>query len=94
MEMKCKRVPDDQDYINFLGMDIYIRRYLRWKERMMPQIESIVHDLETMTPEELMKSRDMTPFDIALLVRLKYLTAEEVEKFDLRRIEQMVNRNA
>ena len=79
---------DDSDYIAFLPGDMFRRRYFRWRERMLRDVEGIVADLKKHPVEEVMEMRNLTPRDIALLVRLKYLTPEEVEEFDLRKIEQ------
>lgn len=84
------RMIDDQDYIEYLPSALYVKRYLRWREAMIQDIEDISTDLQTSTIDEVMERRSLSPKDIALLVRLKYFTAEEVAAYDLLRIEKMV----
>ena len=79
---------DDKDYIAFLPGEMFRGRYYRWRERMLKNIANIVADFERYPVDEVMDRQRLTFRDIALLVRLNYLTPEEVERFDLRKIEQ------
>lgn len=80
---------DDVDYMECLP-SLYRKSYITWKARMLTQVDAIAQDLNGMQPEEVMTKYNLTPRDVALLVRLQYLTAEEVEKYGLRRIEGTV----
>ena len=82
-----ERKIDDKDYIECLKTSVYRTHYRLWRERMLTKIEDIVAALETASPEEVMYSYSLSPRDMALLVRLGYFTKDEVERFDLRRIE-------
>lgn len=81
---------DDADYLNFLPTPLHRNRYLRWKEEMLQSIDSILADLEKSSVMEVMTTRSLTPKDIALLVRLHYVTDEEADTYNLRSVEAMV----
>lgn len=84
------RMPDikDEDYLNFLTGDFYRSRYYKWKERMLSILDSLLRDLEVMTPEDAIEKYRLLPKDIALLVRLNYVSPEDAERLDLVRIEK------
>ena len=84
------RSVDDKDYIKFLPTQLHIKRYLRWKEQMLLDIDGIVEELESFSIDDVMVKRNLTPKDIALLVRLHFVSDDEVDKYDLGRIESMV----
>ena len=79
----------DQDYIECL-VPMYRRTYLSWKQRMVGRIDRIAADFNHATPEEVMAAHHLSPRDVALMVRLNYLTAEEAERFGLQRIVDAV----
>ena len=81
---------DDKDYISYLPTRLHVKRYLRWKEQMLLDIDNIVADLKESSIDVVMEKRNLTPKDVALLVRLQFVTDEEVETFGLARIEKMV----
>ena len=81
---------DDKDYIECLPSDLYRHNYANWRQRMLDNIEIIVQQLSEKPVEAVMEEMNLTTRDIALLVRLKFFTEEEVEKFDLRRIEKLI----
>lgn len=81
---------DDTAYLNLQSSSLYRNRYLAWKARMLPEIDNIILDFEKNGVDTTMSERNLTPRDIALLVRLKYFTEDEVEKFALQTIEQSV----
>lgn len=85
------RSVDDKDYISFLPTRLQVNRYLRWKEQMLLDIDNIIAELDSLSIDDVMEQRNLTPKDVALLVRLRYVTAEEVERYDLGRIEKMVS---
>lgn len=84
------REVDDMAYLQYLRSDMYRNRYLRWKDEMLEDLDAIIEDLDKYSVDEVMDKRGLTPKDIALLVRLRYLTDDEVARYDLRRIEQTV----
>ena len=92
METKIDRkaMITDNGYIEFLMIPLNQQRYVRWRDKILEVFEDIVSDFRAMTPEEVMEKWDLNPHDIALFVRLNYFTPEEVEEFDVRRIEAMV----
>lgn len=84
------RSADDKDYISFLPSRLHVNRYLRWKEQMLQDIDTIVAELEESPIDEVMERRNLIPKDIALLVRLRIVTPEEAARFDMNRIEETV----
>lgn len=84
-----ERKIEDTEYMECLTT-LYRRNYLRWRDKMLSQIEDIVCDFEVMTVDQVMEKYALTPRDVALLVRLHYFTPEEAQRFDLERIEQAV----
>ena len=84
------RVIDDKDYIECLPDYVHRVAYNKWRARMELAIEDIVKALEKDKVENVMITQHLSPRDIALLVRLCFFTEEEVEKFDLLRIERTV----
>lgn len=87
--MAIVREIDDKDYVECLN-GYYKAFYERWKTRMTKEVDDIVFDLSRMSLEDVKAKRRLTNRDIALLVRLKYFTAEEVECYDLEKINQSV----
>ena len=81
------RSVDDSSYMNFLPSDLYRNRYLRWKSVMLSNIDAIVASFSTEGVEATIQKFGLTPKDVALLVRLKYFDAEEIEQYGLRKIE-------
>ena len=81
---------DDKDYIECLSSDLYRRNYSNWRQRMLSSIDDIVDALANGTVEDVMEQKGLSARDIALLVRLQYFTEEEVERYELRRIEKTV----
>lgn len=81
---------DDQAYLNFLPTPLHRNRYLRWKGAMLQQLDVILADLERSNISDVMSNRGLTPKDVALLVRLHYVTDEEADKYGLREVEAMV----
>ena len=84
------RVIQDEDYMNFLPTKLQQRRYLRWKEKMLNNIDGIIAALESNTIDDVMQEWDLVPKDVALIVRLGFVTDEQANRFDLRRIEERV----
>lgn len=80
---------DDAEYMECLPY-LYRKNYTRWKERMLRQIGDIVHALETTPLEQVMETYSLTPRDVALLVRLNYVTAEEAHVFGMDAVERTV----
>ena len=80
----------DKDYIEFLGTELYQNRYFRWKKRMLPMVDAIVEELPKDSLENVMKKFDLTPRDVALLVRLNYVSEEVAVKYGLKAIEEII----
>lgn len=87
-----KVMPDiqDQDYLDFIGDHVYRFRYFRWKDRMLSMLDDILAALERSTPEEVIEELKLTPRDLAMLVRLNYITKEDAKRLDLIRIERSI----
>lgn len=81
------RTVDDLAYMSYLPSDMYRNRYMRWKNVMLGNIEAIVASFSADGVDATMQKFSLTPKDIALLVRLKYLSDDEVEQYSLRTIE-------
>lgn len=84
-----KRKIDDADYIECLPTQVYKQHYMRWKERILPQMGALVAALRVKPLEDVMGDFSLTPRDVTLLVQLKYLTAEEVEEFGLEKFAEV-----
>lgn len=83
-------IVDDEDYLATLPPGLYRNRYFLWKEKMLGQIDSIKQDLVTDSLESVMTKYNLTPRDIALLVRLNYISEEDSKLFGLDVIEKSV----
>lgn len=81
---------DDRSYMEFLPTQMHQRRYLVWKEQMLGKIDYFVSELRQKEVKTVMEEQGLTPRDVALLVRLKYFTDDEIEIFGLREIEETV----
>lgn len=81
------RSPDDASYIEYLPSKLYRNRYLRWKDLMLQNIDAIVAGFTKEGVEATMKKYSLTQKDIALLVRLRFLTDDEITRFALQGIE-------
>lgn len=79
----------DADYIECLPRP-YRANYFKWRERMLGRIEAIVEALNVAPIEEVMSHFGLSARDVALLVRLNYLTEEEAAQYGLERIERSV----
>lgn len=79
----------DVDYIECLPRP-YRANYFKWRERMLGRIEAIVEALNVAPIEEVMVHFGLSARDVALLVRLNYLTEEEAAQYGLERIERSV----
>lgn len=79
----------DTDYIATLPR-LYRITYAKWRERMLRDIEEIVESFRTCGVEQTMARFTLNFRDVALLVRLGYLTPQETEEFNLSPIEQSV----
>ena len=81
---------DDKDYLDCQPR-LYRMKHVKWKELMLSVIDNVVEDLEKGSPiEEVMERWELTARDVALLVRLKFVTEEEAARFDMNRIEATV----
>lgn len=83
-----QRQIDDQDYLNFLPTDMHRRRYQRWKEEMLANIDDIIAEVEKEGLQAVMERRYLSPKDIALLVRLNFVSEEQAERFGMKAIEE------
>lgn len=79
----------DSEYIECLPRP-YRANYFRWRERMLGRIDAIVEALEQAPIEQVMELFSLSSRDIALLVRLNYLTGDEAARYGLERIERSV----
>ena len=79
----------DADYIACLPRP-YRTSYTKWRTRMLNSIDAIAEAIAHMPVEDVMQKFNLSPRDIALLVRLNYFTAEEVVEYGLERIERSV----
>lgn len=80
----------DEDYLNFLPTTLHKKRYSHWREQMLANIENIVATFHAQPRDEAIATCNLTPRDVALLVRLGYFTPEEAEAFNLYEIEKKV----
>lgn len=83
---------NDADYINFLGPGIFQKRYLKWKERMIGTVDSIVRDLGKSPLEDVRQVYNLTDNDIGMLVRLNFVDKEFAEKTGMAAIERTLPR--
>lgn len=83
------RIFHDDDYLDFLGCDFLRDKHLAWKRRVAPMVPQIVRSLEEVGVAETLSRFDLCEFDIALLVRLRVFSDEEVERIGLREIEAL-----
>lgn len=80
---------DDMAYMECLPSEIYRRQYLRWKSKMLPQVEEVVTSIRDKGLKGAMSEQELTPRDIMLLVKLHYLTEDEIKEFELSHILNM-----
>lgn len=80
---------EDKEYLECLP-SLYRNQYYRWRERMLAQVDEIICALETNSVGVVMEMYSLTPRDIALLVRLNYVSPEDAKRFNLYKIESRV----
>lgn len=85
------RVINDAAYLNTLTSTLYRNRYIRWKSEVLSKIDSIMESLEKgVALSDVMSEYNLTNRDVALLVRLNYISSEEAESYGLDCIEKSV----
>lgn len=83
------RTFDDTNYLERLP-SYYRRAHERWKEHISSIIDDVMSALESSTLQEVMSTYNLTPRDIAMLVRLNVVTDEEAERFGMNAVEAVV----
>lgn len=84
-----QRAIDDKEYIESLP-SFYHKSHEVWKQRMLSIIDGVVADLETLRTEEVMEKYQLTLRDMSLLVQLGFFSQEEVERFNLRSLIEVI----
>lgn len=79
----------DADYMECLPSDLYRNSYMRWKQRMLNSIDSIVQAMTQAPLPQVMEGFGLSPRDFCLLVKLGYFTEEEIVAFNLQEVKEM-----
>ena len=79
----------DKDYESCLGT-LYRTNYNIWKRSTLEFIDDFVQALSTDSRDNVIASYSLSPRDIALMVKLHYVTPEEAELYNLIEISDTV----
>lgn len=81
---------DDKDYIECLPSGVYVKNYLRFKNRIEPHLEEFVKEMRSQGVKVAMDKFSLTKRELGLMVRLGYLLEDEIEEFSLHTYGEVV----